>query len=115
MIINGSQCTSPFISVAPLPIPKGLNVVAVDADGVHIFEDGNFLNALPGLAEEYSDDSNFYDSCENVANVTDLNPTYSANDRDIEEQHKNANFEKLVSSPSSSTSFKSTGNREISQ
>ncbi|CAH8829967.1 unnamed protein product [Trichobilharzia szidati] len=106
MIINGSQCTSPFSSVATLPIPKGLNVVAVDADGVHIFEDGNFLYALPGLAEKYSDDSDFYDSREDVGNVTDLNPAYSANDQDKEEQRKNANFEKLVSTPLSSTSSK---------
>ncbi|VDQ00323.1 unnamed protein product [Trichobilharzia regenti] len=106
MMINGSQCTSPFSSVATLPIPKGLNVVAVDADGVHIFEDGNFLYALPGLSEKYSDDSDFYDSREDVANVTDLNPAYSSNDQDNEEQRKNPNFDKLVSTSSSSTSSK---------
>ncbi|CAH8482883.1 unnamed protein product [Heterobilharzia americana] len=107
IIINGSQCTSPFSPLTTLPIPKGLNVVAVDADGVHIFEDGNFLYALPGLNDKCSDDSDFYDSREDVVNISDLIPSYTVTEQQVnEENDKKINLDKFVSISSSSNPSK---------
>ncbi|TGZ58945.1 hypothetical protein CRM22_009356 [Opisthorchis felineus] len=39
----------PTCPVPNLPVPASLKVVAVDPEGVHILEDGNFVYAVPGL------------------------------------------------------------------
>ncbi|KAK4473926.1 hypothetical protein MN116_003250 [Schistosoma mekongi] len=107
IIIGSTQCNTPFSPLITLPVPKGLNVVAVDDDGVHIFEDGNFLYALPGLNDKYSDDSDFYDSREDVTNVSDLIPSYTG-ERVNEDVDAKTNMDKILSVSSSSNSSKST-------
>ncbi|KAH8851559.1 Neurabin-1 [Schistosoma japonicum] len=107
IVIGSTQCNTSFSPLITLPVPKGLNVVAVDDDGVHIFEDGNFLYALPGLNDKYSDDSDFYDSREDVTNVSDLIPSYTG-ERVNEDVDDKTNIDKILSVSSSSNSSKST-------
>ncbi|CAH8454694.1 unnamed protein product [Schistosoma rodhaini] len=112
IVISSSQCNASFSPLITLPVPKGLNVVAVDDDGVHIFEDGNFLYALPGLTDKYSDDSDFYDSREDITNISDLiSPSYTAEKVNDEENAK-TNIEKVLS-VSSSNSPKSITTRKL--
>ncbi|VDP56266.1 unnamed protein product [Schistosoma mattheei] len=113
IVISSSQCNTSFNPLITLPVPKGLNVVAVDDDGVHIFEDGNFLYALPGLTDKYSDDSDFYDSREDVTNISDLiSPSYTAEQVNDEENVK-TNMDKILSVSSSSNSPKSITTRKL--
>ncbi|CAH8450046.1 unnamed protein product [Schistosoma turkestanicum] len=100
IVISSSQCNTSFSPLITLPVPKGLNVVAVDDDGVHIFDDGNFLYALPGLNDKYSDDSDFYDSREDVTNMSDLISSPYTTEQLNDEENVKTNLDKILSSNS---------------
>ncbi|VDO94636.1 unnamed protein product [Schistosoma margrebowiei] len=71
------------------------------------------MYALPGLTDKYSDDSDFYDSREDVTNISDLiSPSYTTEQVNDEENVK-TNMDKILSVSSSSNSPKSITTRKL--